>query len=138
MKNIIFAFFIVVCVIGCAKETIKENPVVTERCELGGNISCVLANVTHQVIELEIENRMGFDVEVTEVYIYNAGTCGTERLNGDVFPGLLKSRARGIIKVVCNTIPEHVLSSPILIRYKNPQDLILRTERGSLVAIVKD
>ena len=140
MRSTVFIALLIILFVGCSQENIQEKidqPII-EKCELGYNISCIKAYITHRTIELEIQNNLDFDVKINEIKIYEAGTCGTERLDGERFPGLLKARSKGIIQLVCNTIPEagKALISPIILRYKNPEDLILHTEKGNLTAQV--
>ncbi|HZX45081.1 MAG TPA: hypothetical protein VFF28_05355 [Candidatus Nanoarchaeia archaeon] len=129
----------VLIIAGCSKQAILEKEIeIKPSCGLEGDINCIGLNATNRMILLHLENQAADDFLITEIKLYGAGTCGGERLDGEMLPYLLKSHSQGIIQAVCNTLPESGrFDSPVLLRYKNPKDMILRTIKGNITAEIK-
>ena len=125
---------------GCSKEIQPEKtqePII-ESCNLDKDIECIQVNTTSKIIRINIKNKMDYDMEISEIKIYKAGTCGSERLGNSTFPAILKSNEINIIQVVCNTIPSagKVFESRFIIRYYNIDDNVLHTSKGNIIAVV--
>ena len=138
ITTIVLCSLLLSCFRAESKAIQQPNIALEERCALGNTIRCLAFNLTEKTITLDIENLMDYEMEIKEIKIYEAGTCGNERLNRENFPQKLPPRSRARIELVCNAIPEQNMpfNSEIILRYYTT-DFILHTEKGNMTGAVR-
>jgi hypothetical protein len=125
---------------GCDDKQSEDVPdkKIAEKCYFDNSFTCENISIEGKTLRLTIMSIKEDDIELNEIKIYNAGTCGAELFNGERFPQIFKGKTGGVIQTVCNLIPDDgFLDSPIILRYINKKDDVLNTVHGNITVRIR-
>jgi len=130
-KTLIILLIICSLIISC-----QEKEVVDEKnlyCEMEESFVCNGITVLGNQVFLDIKSKSQNELEVFEIKLYGAGTCGREMYNNEKFPFNVKYGEIGEIDVVCNNVQNLKRSeSELILRYNDQVTGQLKTEYGTI------